>query len=62
MLAGAIDKLNDQQKTVVSLYYYEQLRFSDIAEVMGVSESRVCQIHTKAMMLLRLSMEDYIKQ
>ena len=62
MLARAIDKLNEQQKTVVSLYYYEQLRFSDIAEVMGVSESRVCQIHTKAMMLLRLSMEDYIKQ
>jgi RNA polymerase sigma factor for flagellar operon FliA len=62
MLARAIDKLNEQQKTVVSLYYYEQLRFSDIAEVMGVSESRVCQIHTKAMMLLRISMEDYIKQ
>lgn len=61
MLAKAIDDLNDQQRTVVSLYYYEQLRFSDIAKVMSVSESRVCQIHSKAMMKLRHSLESYIK-
>lgn len=60
ILASAIDELNDQQRTVVSLYYYEQLRFSDIAKVMSVSESRVCQIHSKAMMRLRYSMESYI--
>lgn len=62
MLAKAIDGLNDQQRTVVSLYYYEQLRFSDIAKVMSVSESRVCQIHSKAMMKLRHSLDSYINQ
>ena len=60
VLASAIDSLNEQQKTVISLYYYEQLRFSDIAKVMDVSESRICQIHTKAMMLLKRSMESYM--
>lgn len=62
VLAHAIDELNEQQRTVVSLYYYEQLRFSEIAAVMSVSESRVCQIHSKAMMKLRFSLESYIRQ
>ncbi|MEG0614650.1 MAG: sigma-70 family RNA polymerase sigma factor, partial [Oscillospiraceae bacterium] len=39
ILAGAIDTLNQQQRLVVSLYYYEKLKFSDIAKVMQVSES-----------------------
>ncbi|MDR3239642.1 MAG: FliA/WhiG family RNA polymerase sigma factor [Clostridiales bacterium] len=53
ILARAIDKLNDQEKKVITLYYYEQLTVKEISAVMGVSESRVSQIHTKAIMRLQ---------
>ena len=62
ILKNAIDCLKEQQKLVISLYYYERLKFSDIAKVMDVSESRICQIHSKAMLNLRYSLEKYIKQ
>ena len=61
ILAKAIDGLKEQQRHVISLYYYEKLKFSDIAKVLGVSESRVCQIHSKAMLKLRYNIEHYIK-
>ncbi len=61
ILAAAIDGLKEQQRHVISLYYYERLKFSDIAKVLNVSESRVCQIHSKAMLKLRYNIEHYIK-
>jgi len=61
MLARAIEELKEQQRLVVTLYYYERLKFSDIAKVLDVSESRVCQIHSKAMLKLKYNMEQYIK-
>ena len=62
ILAQAINGLKEQQKNVVSLYYFEKLKFSEIAKVLDVSESRVCQIHSKAMLNLKYSIEKYIKQ
>ncbi|MBW8079227.1 MAG: RNA polymerase sigma factor WhiG [Gallionella sp.] len=53
ILAGAINRLADREKIVLSLYYYEGLTLAQIGQVLGVTESRVCQIHTKAVMLLR---------
>ena len=53
ILAGAINRLGDREKIVLSLYYYENLTLAQIGEVLGVTESRVCQIHTKAVMQLR---------
>lgn len=53
ILAKGIEGLKEQQRLVVTLYYYEQLKFSDIAKVLGVSESRVSQIHTKALLNLK---------
>jgi RNA polymerase sigma factor for flagellar operon FliA len=53
ILAGAINRLGDREKIVLSLYYYETLTLAQIGEVLGVTESRVCQIHTKAVMQLR---------
>jgi len=53
LLAHAIDELPDRERTVVALYYYENLTQKEIAAALGVTESRVCQIHTKA--VLRLS-------
>lgn len=53
LLAEGIDALPDKEKLVVVLYYYENLTLREIGEVLGVSESRVCQIHTKVIIRLR---------
>lgn len=56
ILARAIDRLGEREKIVLSLYYYENLTLAQIGEVLNVTESRVCQIHTKAVMQLRSRM------
>ena len=53
ILAGAINRLPDREKLVLTLYYYEGLTLNDIGRVLGITESRVCQIHTKAVLQLR---------
>ena len=53
VLAKAIEKLNEQQKLVISLYYYEDLTQTEISEVMDLSEARISQIHKKAVYRLR---------
>ncbi|MBD5080980.1 MAG: FliA/WhiG family RNA polymerase sigma factor [Ruminococcaceae bacterium] len=60
VLTAAINELKPREKQVISLYYYERLKFGDIAKVLGVSESRVCQIHSKAMLLLKRKLQDYV--
>jgi RNA polymerase sigma factor for flagellar operon FliA len=52
-LAQAIDELPQRERTVISLYYYEDLTMKEIGEVMGITESRVSQIHTKAVLRLK---------
>jgi RNA polymerase sigma factor for flagellar operon FliA len=52
-LIEAINKLPERDRLVVTLYYYESMTLSEIGEVLGVTESRVCQIHAKTMMSLR---------
>lgn len=53
LLAKAIDELPDKEKLVIILYYYENLTLKEIGAVLNVSESRVCQIHTKVILRLR---------
>ncbi|OGF99889.1 MAG: hypothetical protein A3F83_05755 [Candidatus Glassbacteria bacterium RIFCSPLOWO2_12_FULL_58_11] len=53
LLVGGINSLPEREKLVVALYYYEGLTLKEIGEVMQISESRVCQIHTEAMLRLR---------
>ncbi len=53
MLAQAINALAEREKIVVTLYYFEGLTLNEIGGVLGVTESRVCQIHTKAVGSLR---------
>lgn len=53
LLAQSIDQLPEKEKLVVVLYYYENLTLREIGEVLNVSESRVCQIHTKVVTRLR---------
>ncbi len=52
-LADAIARLPEREKLVVTLYYYEELTLREIGEVLGVTESRVSQLHTKAILRLR---------
>ncbi|RKX22780.1 MAG: RNA polymerase sigma factor WhiG [Candidatus Zixiibacteriota bacterium] len=51
-LVIAVDKLTKQEQLVIALYYYEELTLKEIGEVMSISESRVSQIHTRAVMKL----------
>jgi len=53
LLAEAIDQLPEKEKLVIVLYYYENLTLREIGEILDVSESRVCQIHTKVVTRLR---------
>ncbi|MGH9066904.1 MAG: RNA polymerase sigma factor WhiG [Acidimicrobiales bacterium] len=57
-LAMAINRLGEREKLVLTLYYYEGLTQAEIGEVLGVTESRVCQIHTKAVGQLRAKLAD----
>ncbi|GAB2910398.1 RNA polymerase sigma factor WhiG [Streptomyces mayteni] len=58
LLARAVNTLPDREKTVVTLYYYEGLTLAEIGEVLGVTESRVSQIHTKSVLQLRAKLAD----
>ena len=53
ILAEAVNGMPEREKLVLTLYYYEGLTLAEIGRVLGVTESRVCQIHTKAVLQLR---------
>ena len=53
LLAATINRLPEREKLVLTLYYYEGLTLAEIGGVLGVTESRVCQIHTKAVLHLK---------
>jgi RNA polymerase sigma factor FliA len=57
-IAGSIAKLPEREKLVIALYYYENLTLREIGEVLGVTESRVSQMHTKAVLRLRSRMQE----
>jgi RNA polymerase sigma factor FliA len=57
-LIGAIGSLPDREKTLMGLYYEQELNFKEIGAVLGVSESRVCQIHSQAVARLRAKLKE----
>jgi RNA polymerase sigma factor for flagellar operon FliA len=57
-IADSIAKLPEREKLVIALYYYENLTLREIGEVLGVTESRVSQMHTKAVLRLRSRMQE----
>lgn len=57
LLADALDGLPEKEKLVVVLYYYENMTLRDIGKILDVSESRVCQIHTKVITKLRAQLK-----
>lgn len=62
VLVCEIENLDEKEKIVISLYYKEQLKIKEIAGVLCVSESRVSQIHSKALYKLKKRLEAYMKQ
>jgi RNA polymerase sigma factor for flagellar operon FliA len=58
-MAEAIRSLPEREALVMSLYYDEELNLKEIGEVLGVSESRVCQIHGQALTRLRARLKDW---
>jgi len=61
-LAEAISDLPEREKLVVTLYYYEELTLREIGEVLGVTESRVSQLHTKAILRLKAHLSGVQRQ
>jgi RNA polymerase sigma factor for flagellar operon FliA len=58
ILAREVSRLGERQKLVLAMYYQDELTFREIGEVLGVTESRICQIHTEAILALRNRMVD----
>jgi len=59
VIASAIEGLPEKEKLVVSLYYYDELTMREIGEVLGYTESRISQMHTKAILRLRARLRDF---
>ena len=57
IVADTIGTLPEKERLVVSLYYYEDLNMKEIGGILGITESRVCQIHTKAVLRLRAKLK-----
>lgn len=60
ILADMIDELPEKERLVITLYYYEELMIKEIAGILGVSESRVSQIHSKVLAKLRVKLQKQI--
>ncbi len=56
-MARAIDDLPEKERQIIALYYHEELTLKEIGSVLGISESRVCQIHSRAVFNLRQKMQ-----
>jgi len=61
LLVQSLETLTEKEKKVVLLYYYEELTLKEISEVLEVSESRISQLHTKAIQKLRLKLGNQIE-
>ncbi|RKT85900.1 RNA polymerase sigma factor for flagellar operon FliA [Saccharopolyspora antimicrobica] len=57
-LAEAVKRLSERDRVVVTLYYFENLTLAEIGKVLGVTESRVCQLHTRAVLRLRTKLTE----
>lgn len=61
VVADAVNELAEKERQVITLYYFKNLKYSDIAKALGISEGRVCQIHSKATLALKAKLSGYVK-
>jgi RNA polymerase sigma factor for flagellar operon FliA len=57
MLAGVIDDLPEKERLILSLYYWEEMTMKEIAKAVGLTEGRVCQIHSQALIRMRSKLD-----
>jgi RNA polymerase sigma factor for flagellar operon FliA len=62
LVAQAIDDLPQQEKVVIALYYYEELTMKEIGRVLDITESRVSQVHSKAILRLRAKLRALVAE
>jgi RNA polymerase sigma factor for flagellar operon FliA len=62
IVAAAIGSLPEKERLVVSLYYYDELNMKEIGKILDITESRVCQIHTKAVLKLRGKLKSFVEK
>lgn len=60
IISESLDELTEKEKLVVTLFYYEELKKKDIAYILGISLSRVCQIHSKALRKMKSKLKKYL--
>lgn len=60
-LTESLDELKDKERQVITLYYYKNMKYADIGKALGISEGRVCQIHSKAILFLKTKLSSYYK-
>ena len=60
-LTNAINDLPERERLVMSLYYEEEMNLKEIGSILEVSESRVCQIHGKALVMLRVKLSEWLE-
>ena len=60
VIATTISTLPEKERLVISLYYYEDLNMKEIGGILGITESRVCQIHTKSVLRLRAKLKNLL--
>jgi len=61
LLARMIKQLPEREQLILSLYYYEELTMKEIGQILGVNESRISQLHTRAMLRLRAKIQAVLK-
>lgn len=62
VLADALSNLSEKEQLIMSLYYYDELTLKEIAKVLGLTESRISQIHSKAIIRLRAKLKSYYEE
>ncbi|WP_457626578.1 sigma-70 family RNA polymerase sigma factor [Persephonella sp.] len=60
IISDIISKLKERERLVITLYYYEELSMKEIGEILGLTESRISQIHTKTMLKIRNMISKYL--
>jgi len=62
MVAESISQLPEKERLVISLYYYDELNMKEVGKILDITESRVCQIHTKSILRLRAKLKSLVEK